>query len=157
MTIRKKSAAIIFLASLVTFIAAARLVNRFAATPTALGVVDGNLAPCPDSPNCVCTQSTDPRNRLAPVALADAAAMRERIRTALSLMPRTHVVADTDGYFHAECRSWLCGFVDDVEIYLDTQQGQVHIRSASRIGYYDLGVNRRRVETLRSRLLNDSQ
>ena len=153
---RKKTAAIIFLATLVTFIAAARLVNRFAATPTALGVVEGNLAPCPDSPNCVCTQSSDPRHRLAPVAIDDPATMRERIRTALSLMPRSHVVADTDSYFHAECRSWLCGFVDDLEIYLNADEGQVHIRSAARLGYSDLGVNRRRVELLRSQLRDDS-
>lgn len=67
-------------------------------------------------------------------------------------MPRTDVVTATDAYLHAECRSPILGFVDDLELSLRPREAQIQVRSASRVGYSDFGVNRRRVEDLRKRL-----
>jgi uncharacterized protein (DUF1499 family) len=63
-------------------------------------------------------------------------------------------VNETPGYLHAECRSALFGFVDDLELHLRVSEGVIAVRSASRLGYSDLGVNRRRVEILRTSLIN---
>ena len=67
-------------------------------------------------------------------------------------MPRTTVVRDEGNYLHAEFRSRLLGFVDDVEFTYDAQAGVLHVRSASRLGRRDFGVNRARVEALRRRI-----
>jgi uncharacterized protein (DUF1499 family) len=67
-------------------------------------------------------------------------------------MTRVRIVTATDHYLHAECSSALFGFVDDLECLLDAEAGVIHLRSAARMGYSDLGVNRRRIETLRERV-----
>jgi uncharacterized protein (DUF1499 family) len=67
-------------------------------------------------------------------------------------LPRTRIVTDAEGYLHAECRSALLGFVDDLELHLRPADAQIAVRSASRLGYSDMGVNRRRVEALRAAL-----
>ena len=76
------------------------------------------------------------------------------VRTALLKLPRTTIVAEDQPYLHAECRSNVFGFVDDLEIQLQPRERLLAVRSASRSGYYDFGVNRRRVETLRGLLRN---
>ena len=120
-----------------------------------LGVLAGRLADCPDSPNCVCSDAADPSHRVAPFALAMAPddAWNE-IRAAVAALPRTRIVKRTSDYLHAQCSSKWFGFVDDLELHLRTAHGDVvAVRSASRIGYSDLGVNRARVEELRSDLV----
>ena len=82
----------------------------------------------------------------------DARDVWEGVREAVARMPRTRIVAEADGYLHAECESRLLGFVDDLELHLRPDQGVVAVRSASRLGYSDMGVNRARVESLRSEL-----
>lgn len=71
----------------------------------------------------------------------------------VSELPRTTIVTQTDNYLHAECQSALFGFVDDLELHLKAANAVIDVRSASRLGYSDLGVNRRRVEDLRSQLI----
>ena len=120
-----------------------------------LGVVAGRLADCPDSPNCVCTDAEDPAHRVAelPLAMAPGEAWIA-IRTVVQALPRTRIVKRTSDYLHAECRSKWFGFVDDLELHLRNAHGPVlAVRSASRIGYSDFGVNRARVEQLRSDLV----
>jgi uncharacterized protein (DUF1499 family) len=122
--------------------------------PTNLGARDGRLAPCPRKPNCVCSQSPpDAREHIEPLRLPCALdeAMR-RAKAMLSNWPRARIIAATEDYVHAECRSWLFRFVDDVELVLDRDAGVIHCRSASRVGHSDLGVNRRRIEALRQAL-----
>lgn len=119
-----------------------------------LGIVAGRLADCPDSPNCVCTDAADPGHRVAafPLALPPGEAWIA-IRAAVQALPRTRIVKRTSDYLHAECRSKWFGFVDDLELHLRTARDHVvAVRSASRIGYSDLGVNRARVEELRAEL-----
>lgn len=112
--------------------------------PTRLGVREGCLAPCKRTPNCVSSQA-DPRDAehyIAPLPRPLAA-----VREALSAMPRVRVVEARADYLYAEFRSRLLGFVDDVEFYDDG--ALVHVRSCSRLGRRDFGVNRRRIEALR--------
>jgi uncharacterized protein (DUF1499 family) len=121
--------------------------------PSDLGVQDGKLAPCPSSPNCVSSDATDRKHAIEPLALAALPeAAWTQVREALGAMARVEIVEDTGDYLHAECRSALLGFVDDLELHLRPEDGVIAVRSASRLGYGDLGVNRRRVESLRSDL-----
>ena len=76
------------------------------------------------------------------------------IRGAVLTLPRTRVIVDEENYLHAECRSAVLGFADDLEIQFRPKEGLIAVRSASRKGYYDFGVNRRRAETLRGLLQN---
>ena len=77
-----------------------------------------------------------------------------QVQDAVSALPRVQIVKATDVYLHAECKSSLLGFVDDLELQLRPSEGLITIRSASRVGFSDLGVNRRRVERLRAALIN---
>lgn len=123
-----------------------------------LGVSDGRLAPCPDHPNCVCTQAARADQRIEPIALREPAgeALR-RLEAVVRSMPRSRVVTAEEGYLHAEFRTLLLGFVDDLEVLVDEEDGVMHVRSASRVGRSDFGVNRRRVEELRRRLQDNGQ
>jgi uncharacterized protein (DUF1499 family) len=126
------------------------LFSLFARRPTNLGVHDGRLAPCPDRPNCVCTQAADDAHRIEPLAYdGTPEEAMARLKAALVSLPRTRIVTETPYYLHAECTSLVFRFVDDVEFLIDRERQMIHFRSASRVGYSDLGVNRRRMERLR--------
>ncbi len=119
-------------------------------TPAVPGVKDGMLAPCPSSPNCVSTRSEDPRHAIAPLRFSGPAAeARVRLLGALGGMKRCRMVTVEDRYIHAEFTSALFRFVDDVEFQIDAESGLIHFRSASRVGRSDLGVNRKRMESIR--------
>ena len=109
-----------------------------------------NLAPCPDSPNCVSSQSSGKRHRVDPIMFQGAPeAAFAKLRRIIQSMKRTEIVEETATYLHAECKSALFGFVDDVEFLLDEKNKVIHVRSAARTGYWDLGVNRKRIERIR--------
>jgi uncharacterized protein (DUF1499 family) len=115
--------------------------------PTNLGVRDGRLAPCRRTPNCVSSQA-DPADRehyIAPLSANIA-----QVRTLVESLPRTRVVTDNASYLYAEFRSKLLGYVDDVEFYFDGSM--IQVRSASRLGRRDFGVNRARIERIRQLL-----
>lgn len=116
--------------------------------PNNLGVKDGKLAACPGTPNCVNSQSEDPQSKIAPLP---AVSMAE-IKKVVEGMERTTIIEETDNYLYAEFKSSLMGYVDDVEFYLDSAANLVQVRSASRLGKSDLGVNRKRVEEIRAKL-----
>jgi uncharacterized protein (DUF1499 family) len=122
--------------------------------PTDLGYESGRLAPCKRTPNCVSSQADpkDAQHYIAPIALKGNAAgdAIAAVKKAVESMPRTTVVKVEPGYLYAEFKSRLMGFVDDVEFLQDPAKGVVHVRSASRLGRSDLGVNRDRVERLRA-------
>ena len=123
--------------------------------PTYLGVKDGRLARPRSTPNCVSSQA-DPADRqhfIEPIrfkgtALEAIAAARKAVEG----MPRTTIIRHEGNYLYAEFRSKLMGFVDDVEFTYDEKAGVLHVRSASRLGRGDWGVNRARVEQLRGRI-----
>lgn len=115
--------------------------------PSNLGVKDGRLAACPGTPNCVNSQSDDAQSKidaLPGVSIAE-------IKKVVAGMEGTTIVEEKDNYLYAEFKSKLMGYVDDVEFYLDNAN-TVQVRSASRLGKSDLGVNRKRVEEIRSKL-----
>ena len=72
-------------------------------------------------------------------------------------MGRSTVVKVQENYVRVECASWLFRFVDDMEFYFDNDRKTIHLRSASRIGYSDLGVNRRRIERIRDRFVTSKR
>jgi len=117
---------------------------------TASGGQDDKLPPCPASPNCVSSDATDEAHRVEPYRLL--VAPQQGWQTLLEVvvaLPRTTVVTKTEDALHAESRSAIFGFVDDVEFQLRPADKTIAVRSASRLGYWDLGVNRRRVEQIR--------
>ncbi len=117
--------------------------------PTNLGVTSGKLAPCPASPNCVCTQANDPGHRMEPLSFTGSPAeAKARLKAVLAEFPRVRIVAETDNYLHAEFTSLIFRFVDDVEFLIEPE-GTIQFRSASRAGRSDLGVNRARMEAIR--------
>ena len=108
------------------------------------------LAPCPSSPNCVSTQATDQSHQIMPYRYRhNLATAKDTLKTIVNRLPRTRLVEENDGYLHYEFTSLLLRFVDDVEFVFDEATKTIHFRSASRTGYSDLGVNRRRMEDIR--------
>ena len=114
------------------------------------GEATHSLAPCPASPNCVSSQATDTEHFTEPLHFTGEATLAwNRLESALGRQSRLSIIEDTGSYLHAEVRSLMFRFVDDVEFLLDPEAGVIQIRSASRTGYSDFGVNRRRVERIR--------
>jgi uncharacterized protein (DUF1499 family) len=121
--------------------------------PTTIGVQAGKLAPCPGTPNCVNSQSQEATHKIEPLtykstpqeAIAD-------LKKVIQSLPKTKIITETEKYLYAEFTSKLMGFVDDVEFLIDDNAKVIHVRSASRLGKSDLGVNRQRIETLRAKL-----
>ena len=117
------------------------------------GISAGRLAACPARPNCVCSDASDPPHAISALILSTPHERAwEAARSAVLSLPRTQIVSESKGYLHAECRSGVFGFVDDLELHLRPQSDSIAVRSASRLGYSDFGVNRKRVESLRAAL-----
>lgn len=111
----------------------------------------GALAECPPTPNCVRSEpGTDADHAVEPFPLGDPSTVRARLVALVERFPRTEIVVVRDDYLHATFTSRIWRFVDDVELRVDREAGVVHVRSASRVGRGDLGVNRARVEAMRA-------
>ena len=111
------------------------------------------LLPCPDSPNCVSSQSRDAEHFVEPFRYEGSQShARERLLSVLRSMGGANVVESSPTYVRAEFTSAVFRFVDDVEFYFPGDATVIHVRSASRVGYYDFGANRKRVERIRSLL-----
>ncbi|MFA5018145.1 MAG: DUF1499 domain-containing protein [Methylobacter sp.] len=111
------------------------------------------LPPCPSSPNCVSSQATDTDHAIAPFKIVgNVEEAWTALKKALISQSRTVITDETGDTLHAQATSLVFRFVDDVDAILDTDARLIHIRSASRTGYGDFGVNRKRVEMLRSQL-----
>ncbi len=112
------------------------------------GLENGRLKPCPNTPNCVSSQQTD-----GPPPLShslDAPAARQRLDAVMQEIAGAELVEKRDDYLHYRVVSRLFRFADDVEFLFDDASKQIHFRSASRVGYSDLGVNRARMESIRA-------
>ncbi len=108
------------------------------------------LPHCPSSPNCVSTQALDDGHAIAPFRYRKSRAeAREALKAAIASLPRAKLVEEEEAYLHYEFTSLLMRFVDDVEFLFDEESKTIHFRSASRTGYGDFGVNRRRMEGIR--------
>ena len=129
-----------------TGIAASLLAACSGERPTNLGIRDGRLSDCPHSPNCVASQMADTGHLIAPLAFRDTPESAfARLRETLAHRSDTKIIKEGNGYLQVEFRTRL--FVDDGEFLLG--QGYIHVRSASRLGYSDLGKNRNRMEEIR--------
>ena len=111
------------------------------------------LAPCPSSPNCVSSQApeSDHEHYIAPIRFSgNPAAAWQRLQAAVLAEKRVTILIEQGNYLHVEVRSLIFSFVDDGEFSLAANAGMIHVRSASRTGYSDFGVNRKRVEHIRA-------
>jgi uncharacterized protein (DUF1499 family) len=123
--------------------------------PTNIGVNNGKLAACPGTPNCVSSQATviDIEHSIKPIEVGGATQqIIADLKLAIESMPRSTIVKETKNYLYVEFASKLMGFVDDVEFYLDDTNKAIQVRSASRLGESDFGVNRQRIEEIRSKV-----
>jgi uncharacterized protein (DUF1499 family) len=110
------------------------------------------LTDCPKSPNCVSSQASNPDRQVAPLKGGENAEQaRERLTAVLDSLPRVSWTATTEQRIEAQFTSLIFRFTDDVVFEIE-EDGTIQVRSASRIGYSDLGANRSRVEMLRERL-----
>lgn len=115
--------------------------------------IKNQLSPCPNSPNCVSTQAQDQNHFFAPFKITGAVDQAWiELKNALLSQNRTQIVFETKTTLQAQASSLVFGFIDDIEVILDTDARLIHIRSAARSGYYDFGVNRKRVKMLHERL-----
>lgn len=113
-------------------------------------VRSARLAPCPRTPNCVSSRAERASQRVAPIAFQGSGERAmHRLRTVLESLPRVEILESDPTYIRAAFSSRVFRFVDDLELLVSEAEGVVHVRSASRLGHWDWGANRRRVETLR--------
>ena len=112
--------------------------------PKNIGVSEDRLAPCPRSPNCVSSFEADEQHHIEPLR----ASLRE-VEQVLIRLTEANIVSASENYLYAEFTSHIMKYVDDVEFLYDQKAGVTHVRSASRMGYSDLGINRKRIENIR--------
>ncbi|MGH7140743.1 MAG: DUF1499 domain-containing protein [Pirellulales bacterium] len=125
--------------------------------PANLGSTDGWLTDCPDTPNCVCSQATRADQRITPIDFTETADEAwQRLKKVVAALPNSRVVREEGAYLHVECTSSVFRFVDDLEFLMDAERHVIHYRSASRVGYSDWGVNRRRLEAVRRAFHRDA-
>ncbi len=113
------------------------------------------LKPCPASPNCVCSDDDGMVHNIAPLKVSED--MATTWQTLVEVLQQdkqfTVITNDTNRYLRGEARTSILRFVDDVEFQARPDEGVIAVRSASRLGFSDLGANRRRIESLRARLV----
>lgn len=124
-------------------------------SPRSIGIHEEKLTPCPSTPNCVSSYSTDPIHSIAPFPIVNSSI--DIIAKIIEELPRTKIIKKNDKYLYAEFRSKIFSFVDDVEFLVHEDQNIIHVRSASRVGYGDWGVNRDRIELIRSRYIKKTE
>jgi uncharacterized protein (DUF1499 family) len=126
-----------------------------ASRPKNLGVVDGKLIPCPTSPNCVSTQAADDVHAMPALPYNGSKELAmDKLVGVIKSMKRTKVISRTDSYLYVEFTTSLMRYVDDVEFYFDDATKSISFRSASRIGYSDMGVNKKRMREVGTRFIS---
>ena len=115
--------------------------------PQDIGVRDGRLIACPGSPNCVSSYESSEEH-----AIAALDGNLNQVQQILVAMDGANIVEQSNNYLYAEFTSSLMGYVDDVEFLYDAASNTTQVRSASRVGYSDMGANRSRVEAIRAQL-----
>jgi uncharacterized protein (DUF1499 family) len=119
--------------------------------PHEINTDPSGLRGCPKSPNCISSEAKDTQHAIEPFHLkGDPKVSWPIIRGEIASIHKWRIVMATGSYIHVECKSRIFRFVDDLELSLNSSNGIISIRSASRTGYSDFGANRRRVELLRS-------
>jgi uncharacterized protein (DUF1499 family) len=130
----------------------AAIVDLEGERPNNLGTKNGKLSDCPASPNCISSQAENPSQSITPLTYTGTTAEAARVlREIVGSMNGATIVTEKANYLHVEFKIAILGFVDDVEFYFDEEDHKIQMRSASRTGNWDLGVNRRRLEALTRR------
>jgi len=112
------------------------------------------LKQCPDSPNCVSSQSRSESHKISPLSYKSSAEeAMQQIKKIILALPRTTLIEEKNQYLHVEFKTFFLRFVDDVEIIVDDVEKKIHLRSASRVGHSDFGTNRRRIEEIKNKFL----
>jgi uncharacterized protein (DUF1499 family) len=107
------------------------------------------LKACPDKPNCVSTFSQDRRHSMLPLNFkGESKESFQNLKKVVLSFPGTELLSEKENYLHFTFKSAFFGFIDDVEFYLEENQKVIHFRSASRVGYSDLGANRKRMNAI---------
>lgn len=123
--------------------------------PDDLGIQNNGFKNCPDKPNCVSSFANTEEHKIAPLQVgSDIAAAKTAVKAAVETMGNGKLINETENYLYFEFTSSLMKYVDDVEIYFTGADGLAHVRSASRLGYSDMGANRKRIEMIRGKLAN---
>lgn len=124
-------------------------------TGHAPGLSKGRLSACPDKPNCACSEEeTAATHYIAPIPITENKAFDlTMIKTTIQGMSGI-IQSETKEYIAASFSSNLFGYIDDLEIRIDTEQHLIHLRSASRVGHSDMGVNKQRIALFKQRLKN---
>ncbi len=114
-----------------------------------IGIVNGKLHPCPKSPNCVSTQAIDEKQKMEPINYSgDLEDAKAKIIDIINSLKRSKIITNEENYIHIEFRTATFRFVDDVEFLFDDKEKVIHFRSRARMGYSDMGVNRKRMEEI---------
>ncbi len=114
-----------------------------------IGMVNGKLHPCPKSPNCVSTQAIDEKQKMEPINYSgDLEDAKAKIIGIINSLKRSKIVTNEENYVHIEFRTAAFRFVDDVEFLFDDIEKVIHFRSRARMGYSDMGVNRKRMKEI---------
>jgi len=118
--------------------------------PDHVGINNGQLADCPQTPNCISSESNDVTHQVKPLHYHSSPQQAlNQLKQILEDTNNAEIITQKDNYIYAQFTTTMLGFVDDVEFYLEPDSALIHVRSASRIGESDLGVNRRRIERIR--------
>jgi uncharacterized protein (DUF1499 family) len=121
--------------------------------PGGLGTYQGSFAPCPNKPNCVSSFANDEDHQIAALEIEGSTeAAWAGLQTILEDTPRVEIVSSSGNYIHAVYTSSFMRYRDDVEFLLRLDEKDIAVRSASRVGYGDMGVNRNRIEAIRDEL-----
>jgi len=124
-------------------------------TQKPVGIVDGKLYPCPNTPNCVSTQAIDAKHKISPFKYSGTMIeAKEKIIKIVNSLKRTKIITNTENYIHAEVRTATFKFVDDVEFLFDDSEKIIQFRSRARSGHSDMGVNRKRMEKIREMFID---
>ncbi|PHI18250.1 hypothetical protein CEQ90_18870 [Lewinellaceae bacterium SD302] len=110
------------------------------------------LKPCPESPNCVSTQTSQEKKKMQPLKYTgELPAALAKLKSVVEEMSRTKLIETDENYLHFTFKTFPIPFIDDVEFLFDDATKQIHYRSASRVGHSDLGVNARRMKKIARR------
>ncbi len=124
------------------------ILGKYSQKGQAQGLVNGSLSRCSDKPNCVCSEYIDDVGHyIEPVTNPQNIGIDDMTKVVATIKDMDGIIRNvTENYIAATFKSSIFGFVDDLEIRTDPIQGIMHFRSASRVGYSDGGVNRKRIE-----------
>lgn len=122
--------------------------------PETVGLRDNSLQNCGSKPNCVCSIQNDSVHGIAPFQIRENVnSSMEKLSKIIQSMNGARIISSQEGYLYAEFKTSFFGFIDDVEFHVNESANSIEVRSASRLGYSDLGLNRSRLESIRKKYL----